>query len=121
MEADVDDFEKPAETYPEQLAYLEQSELCCSDVEALLDYFLDGELLPQLEPRFNEHLSTCELCEELAHDCRHLISLAKSLNEAPIPDDVQARLRETLKREVGFDSSQAPPSRGKLAVVKQGS
>ena len=117
----MDDFEKPAESCFEQASLLEQETLCCSDIEELLDFYLDGELLPQLEEKFQTHLLECELCEELAHDCRHLVTLARSLNDAPMPEEVQSRLREALKREVGFNPTGNPNqgvSRGKLSVVK---
>ncbi len=89
----------------DQKNYIQFSELDCSHVERLANYFVDGELTEVLKPRFEKHVHGCEQCRELVQDLRDLLSLAKSLQEERIPRDVSLRLREALKARVGHDLS----------------
>ncbi len=95
----------------------ERRMLKCSDVEELLDSFIDGELSPAQTSRFEHHVEHCECCRILVSDCRQLLEVARSLAETPIPSDVSERLREALRERVGHNV------RGrevKLALVKTG-
>lgn len=85
----------------EQTYYLTIKEFGCSNVEELLDYYLDGEMIPSLLLRFEAHLKACESCRNLAEDCQHILGLAKTLGDYPIAPEVQQRLREALQKAVG--------------------
>lgn len=100
----------------EQFPFLKSGSLKCSDVEELVDCYLDGEMITPLVERYEGHLEQCETCRDLIDDCRHLVRFARTLNDTrPIPEDIQSRLRVVLKQEVGFESSRSKP---KLSLVK---
>ena len=93
----------------------ERRMLRCSDVEELLDCYIDGEMTPAQSARFEHHIEHCECCRLLVSDCRQLIEVARTLAETPIPMDVSERLREALRLKVGH----GPRERNvKLALVK---
>jgi len=99
----------------EQVPFLERASLSCSDVEDLLDCYIDGEMINALKQRFDDHLANCELCRGLAHDTHHLVSVARTLNKEPISDDIRTRLRKVLKDKVGYNVT---PLRPHLTLVK---
>lgn len=100
----------------EQFPFLKAASLKCSDVEELIDCYLDGEMITPLVERYKAHLEECESCRDMIDDCRHLVRFARTLDETrSIPEDVQSRLRIVLKQEVGFESSRNKP---KLSLVK---
>lgn len=83
--------------------------LRCSDVEELVDDYLDGEMSEGTLWRFEAHLARCEKCRELVEDFQNLVATARSLAEKPIDPGVQRRLRDALLQEVGFESSDGKP------------
>jgi predicted anti-sigma-YlaC factor YlaD len=102
----------------EQIPFLESASLSCSDVEELMDCYLDKEMVSALVSKFEEHLKTCESCRDLVYDCRHIIEVARDLDNEPIPKEVSLRLREALATRVGHN---VIPHRRKLVLLKNGS
>ncbi|MCC6221570.1 MAG: zf-HC2 domain-containing protein [Deltaproteobacteria bacterium] len=98
-----------------QIPFLESAVLKCSDVEDLLDCYLDNEMIPLLRERFNSHLVSCAECRDLVSDCSHIVEVAKTLDDVPIPSEVSLRLRQALREELGYN---VIPLRPKLSVVK---
>ena len=98
---------------------LERRVLSCSDVEELLDSYVDGEMAASMTPRFEQHLDGCEYCRILVADCQQLVSVARSLADAPIPQEISQRLREALRAKVGHETPNPPPP-VKLTLVKSG-
>lgn len=96
-------------------SFLDRRALGCSEVEELLDAYVDGEMPPLMTERFEAHLESCELCRSLVEDCRHLMSVARSLADTPIPKEVSERLREALRVQVGHQVETRPV---KLTLVK---
>ena len=92
--------------------------LRCSDVEQLVDSYLDGEMSEGTEWRFQAHLARCEKCRELVDDFQSLVATARTLAEKPIDPGVQRRLREALLKEVGFESEDLPEEKPALKVIK---
>ena len=84
----------------------------CSDVENLVDFYVDGELPQELTPKFQFHLSGCPNCSELVDDVVAIVDVARTLSNRSLPAGVKERLREHLKREVDL---RPPP---KLYLVK---
>jgi anti-sigma factor RsiW len=75
--------------------------LSCCEVEFLLDDYIDGEIDPILRERFDRHLAHCELCSCLVHECQHIVEVARTLANQPVPASVSRRLRERLEEETG--------------------
>jgi len=95
--------------------FLERRNLSCSEVEELLDNYVDGDMPSDVKARFERHTEKCEHCHSLVSDCLHLVHVAKSLAETPIPRDVSERLREALRARVGH---QVAIPGAKLTLVK---
>ena len=89
--------------------------LSCSEIEELLDSYIDEEMAAPMVCRFEQHLSHCEECRALVTDCEQIVFAAKSLAEESIPQDVSLRLRESLREQVGNNVVRKPP---KLVLVK---
>ncbi len=75
--------------------------LSCSEVELLLDDYIDGELDEKIRSRVDKHLAGCDSCAALVLDCRRLIEVARTLANEPVPASVSRRLRERLAQETG--------------------
>ena len=69
----------------------------CSDTETLVNSYVDGELNEPLAGYFKEHLEACPECSKMAEEIDSLKSIASSLAETPIPEDVRGRFRENLR------------------------
>lgn len=101
----------------DQIAFLERHRVSCGEVEELVDSYIDGEMTPVLRTRFDEHLASCERCRMLVDDSARLVSLAESLRDRPLANVVRMRLRERLRKEVGFESP-ALRARPQLRVIR---
>ena len=99
-------------------SFLERRGLSCAEVEELIDSYIDAEMSPPMAARFEHHLECCEYCSSLVSDCQHIVSMAKTLSETPIPPMVSMRLREALRERVGYDSKKVQPH---PTVLKPGS
>ena len=102
----------------DQIPFLECAELGCSEIETLVNYYVDGELAEALHERFHAHLAECEGCRQLLADSQHLLEIAKTLDSGPIPAAVSRRLRIALRERTGCDLTMIPP---RLSLVKRSS
>lgn len=93
--------------------------LKCSDVEELLDSYLDSEITSGIKIRFEKHLEKCEGCKSLVEDCQNIKKIAVSLMEDAIPSEVSSRLRVVLEDKVGH-SVENKDTKRHLTLVKQG-
>ncbi|MFN8389018.1 MAG: zf-HC2 domain-containing protein [Bdellovibrionota bacterium] len=95
--------------------FLERRALGCSEIEELLDSYIDGEMPLGMVGRFEQHVHQCDACNSLVEDCQHIVEMAKSLAEVKVPEGVRSRLRAALKEQVGHDVEK---SRARLTLVK---
>jgi anti-sigma factor RsiW len=79
--------------------------LGCSEIEDLLDEYIDEQLSPPLVKSYEHHLERCEDCRELVHDCRQIVELARALPEPQLPDGLHERLTRRLEGELGVKFS----------------
>lgn len=86
----------------------------CSEFEAELNLYLDGELEPRACLRIERHLASCAGCRDLLEDLSTIVETARTLGEMPVPCDVSKRLRAKLNEELGCRFSEVP----KLTLVK---
>lgn len=101
------------------LSIVEKLILSCSDVEELLDSYLDSDITTGTQQRFEKHLEKCEECRSLVEDCQNIKKIAQSLVEDVIPSDVSQRLRAVLEEKVGHCTEEKTNKRH-LTLVKQG-
>jgi anti-sigma factor RsiW len=92
--------------------FLVSAQFDCMDVENLVDFYVDGDLPSELQPKFQTHLMKCSSCKELVDDVVAIVDVARTLSNKSLPEGVKDRLREHLKQEVDL---KPPP---KLYLVK---
>ena len=68
---------------------------CRELVEKLLDFLAD-ELPPEHRDRIREHLRACPPCVAFVETYRITITLSRRLPRAPLPPDLEQRLRAAL-------------------------
>ena len=95
--------------------FAERRALSCSEVEELLDSYIDGDMSPGTSGRFEVHLEQCEYCRSVVLDCKHIVALAKTLAETPVPPMIRHRLREALRERVGHISEN---QHSRLTLIK---
>lgn len=91
------------------------SRYTCRQVEQHLDSYLEGELSMRDRLRLEHHLQNCERCGGLVADLRHIIQMAATLANQPVPAGVSARLRNRLQQETGVRFNRP---RADLSLVK---
>jgi anti-sigma factor RsiW len=96
-------------------SFVERRTLGCSEVEELLDSYIDNEISPMLAARFEQHIDSCEYCHALVAESQHLLGLARTLAETPMPAEVGQRLRGALKERVGYELGKP---RSRLILLK---
>jgi anti-sigma factor RsiW len=70
----------------------------CQDVIRELSEYLDGELSPEVRRDLEEHLRDCHECQLVVDQTRMTVEIFCDSQPVPLPRDVQARLREALRR-----------------------
>ncbi|MBP9838637.1 MAG: zf-HC2 domain-containing protein, partial [Proteobacteria bacterium] len=88
---------------PKNLSLFQRLNLSCSDIEELLDSYLDEEMSPVVKTRFEKHLCNCEECKCLVDDSLNIKQMAKNLYVQPIPEGISERLRASLKEKIGLN------------------
>lgn len=83
--------------------------LGCENIEELANLYVDGELDQVTRIRFEQHISSCDICREVVLELTHLLNAARSLEDKPMPEDVGHRLRENLRKRVGYDYTRSTP------------
>jgi anti-sigma factor RsiW len=76
--------------------------MSCTEIELLVDDYVDGELNEIDSRRFERHTTNCATCGELLRDCRRVVETARRLAERPVPPSVSERLRVRLQQELGL-------------------
>ncbi len=99
----------------DQIEFLEQHLYSCKDIEEFVDSYIDGELAPADQKKFNSHIDRCESCQTLVRECQFVVTTAHSIAHTPVPEDVRLRLREALKERVGHNVINA---RKHLTLIK---
>ncbi len=97
----------------EFLRYQDKAHLACADVENLVDSYVDEDLPDALKAKLQAHVLKCSECRELVDDVVTIVEVARTLSSQAMPSEVRERLREHLKREVGYEEP-----RPKLFLVK---
>ena len=92
-----------------QLMVLEKEKITCDDVAELMGDYADGELIPTLEGRLNEHIAECFDCQDLREQYLLTIELAREIGRRPppVPTGVQNRLRAALNARLGLNLGSA--------------
>ena len=70
----------------------------CRDVIRELSDYLDGELSTEARQELEEHLRDCRECRLVVDQTRMTVEIFCDSKPVPLPKDVQARLREALRR-----------------------
>ncbi|MCB9030309.1 MAG: hypothetical protein H6619_04595 [Deltaproteobacteria bacterium] len=86
-----------------QIEILEKQELNCEDVDQALCDYADDELIPSLKLRIDDHITECEFCKDEVSDYMRVVELARQITEAPMPEGVSARLRDSLNEKLGLN------------------
>jgi anti-sigma factor (TIGR02949 family) len=75
----------------------------CRDLLAHISAYLDGELDTVACATVERHCAECPRCRDLVEGLRRTIALCRETGSAPLPQDVRARarasIRELLNRE----------------------
>jgi mycothiol system anti-sigma-R factor len=76
------------------------SRLTCEESLELLMDFLKRELPPEIAASVEKHLNECKPCERHARfETRFVFLIEKRLGRAPCPEQVKARILESLAQE----------------------
>lgn len=91
-------------TFTDQEIYvLEKGEITCSDVEAMLYDYTEGELPESVRMRLDDHIQACPECGELVDTYQLTVDLAKTLAPAKFSKGLQERLRSALNQRLGIN------------------
>jgi predicted anti-sigma-YlaC factor YlaD len=76
----------------------------CREVLGHLSDYLDGEVTLEVRERIEAHLRECDQCERFGGQMSSIVaSLRKALKEPePLNEEVERRLRDRLRREIGI-------------------
>ena len=85
----------------DRVSTIQCNKYSCKHVEQRLDSYLEGEVSTREQFAIEQHVASCEHCERLIGDLRHIIHAASTLAEQPVPAGVSARLRLHLQNETG--------------------
>jgi anti-sigma factor RsiW len=73
----------------------------CQEVIAVLADYLEATLSPDLLARLDAHLQDCAACRAYLATYRKTTALAAAAGRVEMPEEMKARLREFLLRELG--------------------
>lgn len=94
----------------------ESSSPDCTALMASISAYLDGELEGVECAAIERHCAECPRCAELVQGLRHTIGLCRGVGEAPLPEPVLERARESVRRlldaDNGSPSHTAPSQHG---------
>ena len=74
--------------------------LTCQDVIGLLIDFLETSLTPQMVEAFEAHLEACPPCVAYLNTYRKTRELTGAAGHVEMPEDIRARLREILLKQL---------------------
>ena len=87
---------------------LEKSKISCRDIVKLMGDYADRELPPTLRARLDSHICECAACAKFKHTYQLTVQLASELEDKPVPQDMQNRLRKALNRRLGISLPLVP-------------
>jgi anti-sigma factor RsiW len=70
--------------------------LNCATVLAALREYVEQELSPHEQARFQEHISRCEKCTKEVEDYTNVINLVSALPDLSPPDEAKQRILRAL-------------------------
>lgn len=88
-----------------ELRIFEKPVICCNDVDALLDDYIEDALPTALHDRFHAHICSCEFCQENEELYREVVTLAGEIGKQRPAMTLGAknRLRSALNKELGLN------------------
>ncbi len=84
------------------LRVLEKEQVDCADVAALLGDYTEDDLGRSLKARLDWHMQNCSICNRMRDSYQWVINSANALDDAPVPTEVQNRLRAALNQRLGI-------------------
>ncbi len=72
--------------------------MTCEELLQALNEYVDGNVDPGICEGFAEHLEGCNPCQIVVDNIRNTISLYKSGQPYPMPEEFQSRLNQTLQQ-----------------------
>lgn len=73
----------------------------CPDMVALYSRYLEDDLDPAVCARMQEHLAGCSACSRSCDGLKQTLALCRAGPSEPVPERVQAQVRERLKEILG--------------------
>lgn len=78
--------------------------ITCQQILKALTEYLEGDLPPEEEREFEQHMQDCGSCHAFFRTYEKSTELARqTLRENEIPKELQARVRNYLKKKLGLD------------------
>jgi hypothetical protein len=74
--------------------------LTCETLRELIFEHHAGELVVEVREEFELHLVKCANCLHLVESYRHTVTVVRRLPKCGLPEGVEARLREKMKRHL---------------------
>ena len=79
--------------------------ITCQQILKALTEYLEGDLPPEEEREFEQHMQDCGSCHAFFRTYEKASELARqTLRENEIPKELQERVRNYLKKKLGLDS-----------------
>ena len=73
----------------------------CREVQAKLDFYVDNELITEMNHDVREHLEQCATCARDAEVRRELRArLQTTVRQSPVPGDLERRIRERIRESL---------------------
>ena len=79
--------------------------LTCKDVIGLMLDYLEEALTPEVLEEFAQHLRDCRPCVAYLNTYKRTRDLTGQVARVPMPDEMRARLRELLVRQLSQGAS----------------
>lgn len=76
----------------------------CTAILRNISAYLDGELEATACAAIEAHCATCPRCAPLVEGLRRTVGLCRDAASAPLPEDVRARARESVRRLLDDDA-----------------
>ncbi|MBI4865323.1 MAG: zf-HC2 domain-containing protein [Candidatus Wallbacteria bacterium] len=69
----------------------------CTELLAILNEYVDGEIDPGICDEYREHLDRCDPCQVVVDNIRKTITLYRDAEEFELPTDFRDRLHSALR------------------------
>ena len=74
--------------------------LTCKEFLTDLSDFLDEDIEPALRAQLDKHLTECSNCWVVVDTCKKTMRVYKGMEPQSIPNEVEARLMDALRRKM---------------------